>query len=145
MCPQSTLSLCFLERKGSRCSPIPFPQPSGRAGLPPGCQAVSGREEWLQCRPEAVHQSRSTQTPLQALCLLGTHPELRWDHLAVPLNWNSLPLIPDGASPFLGSQPPLTAFPEDIPGGTVDQNLPVNVGDNGSFPSPGRSHTPRSI
>ena len=33
---------------------------------------------------------------------------------------------------------------EGFPGGTVDKNLPVNAGDTGSVPGPGRSHMPRS-
>ena len=32
----------------------------------------------------------------------------------------------------------------DFPGGTVAKNPPANVGDTGSSPGPGRSHTPRS-
>ena len=32
----------------------------------------------------------------------------------------------------------------DCPGGVVDNNLPVNAGDTGSIPGPGRSHMPRS-
>ena len=32
----------------------------------------------------------------------------------------------------------------DFPGGTVVKNLPVNEGDTGSSPGPGRSHMPRS-
>ena len=32
----------------------------------------------------------------------------------------------------------------DFPGGTVVKNLPVNAGDMGSSPGPGRSHMPRS-
>ena len=30
----------------------------------------------------------------------------------------------------------------DFPGGPVVKNLPANVGDTGSIPGPGRSHTP---
>ena len=33
----------------------------------------------------------------------------------------------------------------NFPGGTVDKNLPVNVGDTGSIPDPGRSHKPWSL
>ena len=32
----------------------------------------------------------------------------------------------------------------DFPGGTVVKNLPVNAGDMGSIPGPGRSHMPQS-
>ena len=32
----------------------------------------------------------------------------------------------------------------DLPGGTVDKNLPANAGNTGSIPGGGRSHTPRS-
>ena len=32
----------------------------------------------------------------------------------------------------------------DFPGGTVVRNPPVNAGDTGSSPGPGRSHMPRS-
>ena len=32
----------------------------------------------------------------------------------------------------------------DFPGGTVVKNPPVNDGDRGSSPGPGRSHMPRS-
>ena len=32
----------------------------------------------------------------------------------------------------------------DFPGGAVVENLPVNAGDTGSSPGPGRSHMPRS-
>ena len=34
--------------------------------------------------------------------------------------------------------------PRDFPGGAVVKNLPVNAGDMGSIPGPGRSHMPRS-
>ena len=30
----------------------------------------------------------------------------------------------------------------DFPGGTVVKNLPVNAGDTGASPGPGRSHMP---
>ena len=33
----------------------------------------------------------------------------------------------------------------NFPGGTVDKNLPVNVGDTGSIPDLERSHMPRSL
>ena len=33
---------------------------------------------------------------------------------------------------------------QDFPGGAVVKNLPVNAGDMGSIPGPGRSHMPRS-
>ena len=33
---------------------------------------------------------------------------------------------------------------EDFPGGTVVKNPPVNAGDTGSIPGPGRSHMPQS-
>ena len=32
----------------------------------------------------------------------------------------------------------------DFPGGTVDKNLPANVGDTGLIPGPGRFHMPQS-
>ena len=32
----------------------------------------------------------------------------------------------------------------DFPGGIVDKNLPVNKGDKGLIPGPGRSHMPQS-
>ena len=32
----------------------------------------------------------------------------------------------------------------DFPGGTVVKNLPVNAGNTGSSPGPGRSHMPQS-
>ena len=32
----------------------------------------------------------------------------------------------------------------DFPGGAVVKNPPVNAGDTGSIPGPGRSHMPRS-
>ena len=32
----------------------------------------------------------------------------------------------------------------DLPGGTVDKNLPANAGDMGSIPGPGRFHMPRA-
>ena len=32
----------------------------------------------------------------------------------------------------------------DFPGGSVDKNLPVNPGDMGSIPGPGRFHMPQS-
>ena len=35
-------------------------------------------------------------------------------------------------------------YKQGFPGGTVDKNLPVNAGDTGSVPGPGRSHMPRS-
>ena len=31
----------------------------------------------------------------------------------------------------------------DFPGGPVVKNLPVNAGDTGSIPGPGRSHMPQ--
>ena len=33
---------------------------------------------------------------------------------------------------------------EDFPGGVLVKNLPVNAGDTGLIPGPGRSHMPRS-
>ena len=33
---------------------------------------------------------------------------------------------------------------QGFPGGAVVENLPVNAGDTGSSPDPGRSHMPRS-
>ena len=33
---------------------------------------------------------------------------------------------------------------QGFPGGTVVKNPPVNAGDTGSSPGPGRSHMPRS-
>ena len=33
---------------------------------------------------------------------------------------------------------------EDFPGGTVDKNWPVNSGDTGLIPGPGRFHMPWS-
>ena len=45
---------------------------------------------------------------------------------------------------------PRASFPNilkrfwDFPGGTVDKNPPVNAGDRGLIPGPGRSHMPRS-
>ena len=33
---------------------------------------------------------------------------------------------------------------KDFPGGTVDKNLPANVGDRGLIPGGGKFHTPRS-
>ena len=32
----------------------------------------------------------------------------------------------------------------DVPGGTVDRNLPANAGDTGLIPGPGRFHMPWS-
>ena len=32
----------------------------------------------------------------------------------------------------------------ELPGGTVDKNLPANAGDMSSIPGPGRSHMPWS-
>ena len=141
----STLLCAFLKEREADAPPSPFHSHQEGQGFLQGTkQSEEGRDgssaDQRLCARAEVPKPHS-----RALCLLGTHPELRCDHLAVPLNWNSLPLIPDGASPFLVSQPPLTSFPEDIPGGTVNENLPVNVGDNGSFPGPGRSLMPRSI
>ena len=34
----------------------------------------------------------------------------------------------------------LRKMEEDFPGSTVDENPPVNAGDMGSIPGPGRSH-----
>ena len=33
---------------------------------------------------------------------------------------------------------------EDFSGGAVVKNLPINAGDTGSIPGPGRSHMPQS-
>ena len=35
-------------------------------------------------------------------------------------------------------------MPVGLPGGIVDENPPVNAGDMGSTPGPGRFHAPRS-
>ena len=38
----------------------------------------------------------------------------------------------------------LESVPEDFPGGAVLKSPPVNAGDTGSLPGPGKSHMPWS-
>ena len=40
--------------------------------------------------------------------------------------------------------PPAKLVDQDLPGGSVAKTLPVNAGDTGLIPEPGRPHMPRS-
>ena len=145
-CTLGLHSLCsFSKEREADAPPSPFQSHREGQGFLQGAGQSQERRNGSSADQRLCTRAEVPKPHSRELCLLGIHPELRCDHLAVRFNWNPLSLIPDGASPFLGPQSPLTSFPEDFPGGTVDQNLPVNAGDNGSFPGPGRSHMSRSI
>ena len=51
---------------------------------------------------------------------------------------------PESYKPFISIRSNLKIHTGDFPGGTVVKNPPVDAGDTGSIPSPGRSHMPWS-
>ena len=106
-CTLGLHSLCsFSKEREADAPPSPFQSHREGQGFLQGAGQSQERRNGSSADQRLCTRAEVPKPHSRELCLLGIHPELRCDHLAVRFNWNPLSLIPDGASPFLGPQSP---------------------------------------